>query len=270
MPADDGLQEPRGGDIGLGLVLLVFRGMELGNIGPYRLQLVFKNRRYIVDKRGIEIPVYGYNERYILASIAPGESRRRQSWRSFAIRSENRRPRSDCRPCHGPGDGRPGHWPARSRGRYFRIERIRVNWCSWSLRKNPSAMPRFSRTSNCIRVAAAAASFALNSGVPRVPSSPRVRSTTPVFLPCRFSISSVPEQPSSTSSGCTAIARISNFIRKIFVFPSENTAFHHIGTLLRNRPCKSISSSQRAVPGQRAGIWLFALCAVVSQVLFCI
>ncbi len=57
MSPDDGIQEFGGRNIGLRLVFLIFRGMELRSIGPDRLQLAFEDRRDIVYEGGVKIAI---------------------------------------------------------------------------------------------------------------------------------------------------------------------------------------------------------------------
>src|SRR5215212_8577117 len=76
----------------------------------------------------------------------------------------------------------------------------------------PSGCSRLRRTSRRMMRAASRDSSARCSGVPRVPISPRVMSSTPVLRPKLFSLRSVPPDVSSASSGCekTASASSSN------------------------------------------------------------
>src|SRR5260221_4002703 len=132
--------------------------------------------------------------------------------------------------------------------------------------------------------AARAASSALSSGVPLVPSSQRVRSTTPVFFPCNFSISKVPEHPSSTSSGCTAIANISSLMALTLSMGANLNFLPHPSTKssarYRERP-HPLRQPPHQLPqpppppgastttiGAHPPIWRYALCEVPSPVAF--
>ena len=64
-------------------------------------------------------------------------------------------------------------------------------------------------------------SSSLVSAVPRVPSSPLVKSIIPTFLPFATSFAIVAPQPNSTSSGCAPMAKISNFLRNLSRFNTQ-------------------------------------------------
>ncbi len=76
----------------------------------------------------------------------------------------------------------------------------------------PSFSFKFSLTEIPRSFVAASVSFFLEFKLPRVLSSPRVRSAMPVFFPDSDKLMTVPPQNNSTSSGCVPKKSVSNFM----------------------------------------------------------
>src|SRR4051812_18785048 len=109
-------------------------------------------------------------------------------------------------------------------------------------------MSRASRQFTFRSFAAAPASRARSSAVPRVPSSPLVRSRMPVECPKPAILSRVPPQVCSTSSRCAAIARMSTLMTNTYDRGAEEQRCTEKSFLSLHQICGERFQCRGAIP----------------------